>query len=133
MTNRTLTIQIPEKTYESVQQAAELTHQTIESLVVESLSLLHDPLPVEVDLSEFERLSDDELWYLVWRRLPFSLETRLETLSDLGDEGKLTDSEREELSQLVRRVDRYVLIRSAALVTLQERGHDVMGRLKRAM
>lgn len=133
MTDRTWTIQISKEIYERAQQVAKESHRSIESVVVEGFSLLHGPLPIEVDLAEFESLTDDELWYIVWLRLPFSVETRLETLSDLGDEGKLTDAEREELGQLVRRVDRFVLLRSAALVTLQERGHDVMGRLKRAM
>lgn len=129
MTNRTLTIQIPEEMYERAQQVAEESHRSIESVVLNTLALLYGALPEEVDLTPLETFTDEQLWRIVWRPLPFALETRLDELSELGDWGKLTDAQKAELDQLVAEVNRYVLIRSKALVVLKKRGHDVESRL----
>jgi len=82
------------------------------------------------DLSLFESLSDVQLWDVI--RQPFNAlqNIRLHILTDKRQMGSgLTLAEQEEIGQLIQAYDRYVLIRSMAMVTLQKRGVDVLSEL----
>lgn len=74
--------------------------------------------------------SDEQLWRLVYQ--PFALEqdARLSELTVLGKSGKLSDEEEREMEGLIGENDRYILLRTQALVMLKQRGHDVERRLK---
>ncbi|MDX2077879.1 MAG: hypothetical protein SFZ02_15735 [bacterium] len=79
------------------------------------------------DLSLFETFSNDQLWDVI--RQPFNAvqNIRLHQLTDQNQMGKeLTHTEQQEVNQLIQAYDRFILIRSMAMVTLQKRGVDVM-------
>lgn len=132
MTNRTVTLQIPEDVYELAQQVAEERHISLESVVSNSVTIVYGPTRGKSDLKSFETFSDEKLWRVVWRPLPVELEIRLDELSDLGDRGALTNAQRSELKDLVAEVNRFVLIRSKALAELKKRGHDIESYLEKA-
>lgn len=132
MTNRTVTLQMPEEVYELAQQVAEESHISLESVVSNSVTIAYGPTRGKPDLKSFETFSDEKLWRVVWRPLSVELEIRLDELSDLGDRGKLTDAQRAELKDLVAEVNRFVLIRSKALAELKKRGHDIESYLEKA-
>jgi hypothetical protein len=72
-------------------------------------------------------LSDDQLWELVYRPFPAQIEARSRAITELGR--LLTDEEQAELDQIIHEYDRFVLLRSQALLLLKTRGHDVETRL----
>jgi hypothetical protein len=75
------------------------------------------------DLSLFETFSNDQLWDVI--RQPFNAvqNIRLHQLTDQNQMGKeLTHAEQQEVNQLIQAYDRFILIRSMAMVTLQKRG-----------
>jgi hypothetical protein len=77
-----------------------------------------------------ESLSDDQLWAIVHRALVWPQDIRLRELTTLGQQGNLSVEEQAELERLVDQVDRYVVLRSQALLLLKQRGHDVEHRLR---
>ena len=77
-----------------------------------------------------ETFSDEQLWAIVQRELAWPQDVRLRELTTLGKQGNLSAEEQIEMERLVDQVDRYVLVRSQALLLLKQRGHDVERRLK---
>src|SRR5258707_1171784 len=81
-------------------------------------------------LNELPHYSDAQLWAVVNRRLPWPQTLRLRELSGRGKQGALAETEQTELNGLIDQVDRYMLLRSEALVLLQQRGHEINNYLK---
>ncbi|MCU0511933.1 MAG: hypothetical protein MUE40_05105 [Anaerolineae bacterium] len=119
-----VSLQLSEDWYARLQAAAEQTHRSIESIVVDSLAWLFDAQP-DITLQNLPHLTDVALWALVQRPLTYPVETRLRELTALSKLDALTAAEQQELSRLVERYDEYVLLRSRALLLLQERGHPI--------
>ncbi|MHB8625261.1 MAG: hypothetical protein ACYDBJ_11365 [Aggregatilineales bacterium] len=77
-----------------------------------------------------EELSDEQLWAIVYRPLAWTKDIRLRELTSLGKFGGLSADEQAETERLVDQVDRYVLLRSQALLLLKQRGYDVEHHLR---
>lgn len=73
----------------------------------------------------FQHYTDNELWAVVDQRLTQEQDTRLRELIALGKQGQLTTDEQAEMERLVDLVDHQMLLRSEALLLLQQRGHDI--------
>ncbi len=132
MSDSTVTLKLPASLYEKLQQVARRQQRPVEMLMLDSLMLLFEE-PSEVLNLQPEMLhsfSDEQLWALVYRRLALPQEARLEELAAKGSAGNLTGLETKEQAQLIAAFDRYVLLRSQALVMLKQRGHDVESRLQ---
>ena len=132
MSDSTVTLKLPASLYEKLQQVARRQQRPVEMLMLDSLTLLFEE-PSEVLNLQPEMLhsfSDEQLWALVYRRLALPQEARLEELAAKGRAGNLTGLETKEQAQLIAAFDRYVLLRSQALVMLKQRGHDVESRLQ---
>lgn len=131
MERQLVSVQIPQHLYERMRQIAQDSHRPLETVLLDSLTILYDDhfdlasLSPD-DLSDF---SDDQLWALVWRPLTLSVDLRLRELTEIGKRGLLNESESAEVDQLIEAVDHYVLLRSEALLLLKQRGHDVKRRL----
>jgi hypothetical protein len=80
-------------------------------------------------MDDLESLPDDELWAIVRRPFSSTQDERLRELTARGKNGTLSDDEQIEIEQLVDAVDRYVLLRSQALLLLEGRGHNVEAKL----
>jgi predicted NUDIX family phosphoesterase len=65
------------------------------------------------------------LWAVVDQRLTQKQDTRLHELIALGKQGQLTADEQAEMESLIDLVDHQMLLRSEALLLLQQRGHDI--------
>jgi succinate dehydrogenase flavin-adding protein (antitoxin of CptAB toxin-antitoxin module) len=83
------------------------------------------------NLAELVSFSDEQLWAIVHRRLPWSESLRLRELIAQSKQTALVDSEQRELEHLLELVDRSMLLRSEALLRLKERGRDVERYLTR--
>lgn len=131
---KTVTLEIPDELYQSVQEAADATDRSLEAIVLGSLELLFKkPSPLsnlESLLNALSAYSTPELWAVVYRQLPWSQSARLRELSAKRNQAMLAEIESAELDQLVDLVDRYTLLRSEALMRLKERGEDISTYLK---
>ncbi len=132
MTQQPVLLQLPEDLYERVRQIAEESKRPLEEVLLDSLALLFGDLPDEASLSPqfLETLTDEQLWAIVHRALTWPQDIRLRELTALGKQGTLSADEQAEMERLVVQVDRYVLVRSRALMLLKGRGHDVEQRLR---
>jgi len=131
MSDQPVLLQVPEALYERIRQLAEDSQRPVENLLLDSLNLLFGSFPEETAIPlQIETLSDEALWALVFRPLAWPQEARLDELMALSKINSLSAADQHELEALVARVDRFVYIRSQALLQLKARGHDVERRLR---
>ena len=132
MAQQPVVLQLPEDLYERVRQVAQDSHRPLETVLLDSLSLLFGDLPDNAELTPqiLATFSDEQLWAVVERELTWPQDIRLRELTTLGKHGSLSAEEQAEMERLVDQVDRYVLVRSHALLFLKQRGHDIERRLK---
>ncbi len=125
MSQKLITLQVSDQLYERVREVAEASDRSAEEVLVESLNFA---LQISPDLPPLEALSDYptvQLWSIVLSRMPDVQWQRLHDLSQKNKWEELTEAEEAELDQLVDLNDKYMLLRSQALVLLQERGEDI--------
>lgn len=131
MSYQTITLDLPDEVYERVRQAAEDSQRPVESVLVDTIALMFGEMAADSLLPDhLEKLTDEQLWAVVYRPLAWPLDARLRELTALGKSGALSDDEQAEMETLIDAVDRYVLLRSKALLLLKQRGHEVERRLK---
>ena len=133
MSQSSVELQIPLDIYERARQIATDSNRSVESVLVDGLSLLFgtssdSSLPLE----KLKNYSDEELWAVVNQRLVLPQDTRLRQLIELGKQGQLSIDEKSEMERLIDVVDHQMLLRSEALLLLKQRGHDIEQFLKRS-
>lgn len=82
-------------------------------------------------LAALSNYSDEQLWAVVYHRLPWTHSMRLRELSARQKQSALTNEEQRELDELLLLVDDLMLLRSEALLQLKNRGHNIDLYLKR--
>jgi len=130
MTQPPILLQLPDKLYERIREVAANSNRPLENVLVDSLALLFGDWPDETPLESLQVFTDEQLWAIVYLRLGKPDDERLQDLIELSKRGQLTVAEEGEMEQLLDTEDRYILLRSQALVLLKQRGHDVESRLK---
>lgn len=117
-------LKIPSDIEDLARKISEQENCSLESVLEDGLSMLFsgssDGQPFLDRLAYF---SDEQLWNLVHLRLTFAQDRRIRSLMERGGEHSLSHSEESELESLLRLVDQHTVLRSHALVQLQERGH----------
>ena len=130
MSQSTIELQIPPEIYERAQQIAAESNRSVESVLLDGLTLLFGALPDAGILpDELKNYTDEQLWAIVHQRLAWPQDTRLRELIALGKQGQITRDEQSEMERLIDLVDHQMLLRSEALL-LKRRGHDVEKQLK---
>jgi hypothetical protein len=126
-------LNLPADLYARIQEEAAHSDQPVEAVLIESLALLFGVPPVDWDhlTATLETLSDVQLWAVVYRRLAATAAGRLRDLTARGQQAPLSAEEQAELAALIDEVDRMTLLRSHALLVLQQRGHKVREQLQR--
>lgn len=131
MAQPTVQLRIPPEIYERARQIAKANDRSVESVLLDSLSLLFGGLPeTNVTPEALKKYTDEQLWAVVHHRLAWPQDTRLRELVALGKRGQITDDERAEMERLITLVDKAMLLRSQALLLLKQRGHEVEKQLK---
>lgn len=131
MTPSMIELQIPPEIYERARQIAHESNRSIESVLLDGLTLLFGTLPAAgVSPDELKDYADEQLWAVVYQRLAWPQDTRLRELIALGKQGQITDEEKIEMERLIALVDHQMLLRSEALLLLKQRGHNVEEQLK---
>ncbi len=135
---RTLTIRLPDEVYVRLQHAARGNEEQMGQVAVRMLSAAlppDDTLPqgIEQELRVLESLSDDVLWAVARSKMATSKQRRWKRLLDKNRQGTLTESERQDLEQLIAEGDRLTLSKAHAYLLLKERGHRIpeLERLQR--
>jgi hypothetical protein len=131
MNPSTVELQIPSEIYERAHQIAQASNRSVESVLLDGLSLLFGALPDKAILpDELSNYTDEQLWAIVHQRLTSPQDARLHELIALGKQGQITEEEKVELERLIDRVDHQMLLRSEALYLLKQRGRDVERQLR---
>lgn len=117
-------LQLPPEIQERAEQIAKESNRSLEDVLLEGLSLLFGKLN-QISPDDLNAYSDEQLWAVVHQRLAWPQESRLRELSVLGKRGQLNETEKSELERLIAVVDHASLLRSKALLLLQQRGHDI--------
>ena len=130
----TLPIQLnlPADLYARIQDVAVRTERPVEVVLVDSLALLFSAPTIDWEhlAATLDTLSDVQLWALVHRRAAWTAAGRLHELTTRGRQAQLTNEEQDELAVLVDEADRMTLLRSHALLILQQRGHNIREQLQ---
>ena len=126
-------LNVPADLYARIQEAATRSDQPVEAVLVESIGLLFGAPSIDWDhlATTLETLTDEQLWALVYRRMAWVAAGRLRDLTGRGRQAPLSEEEQVELDALIDEADRMTLLRSHALLMLQQRGHNVQDRLRR--
>ena len=131
MSQSLMELQIPLEIYERARQIATDSNRSIESVLLDGLTLLFESLPDHsLSPDELKNYSDEELWVVVHQRLILPQDTRLRQLVELGKQGQLSTGEKAEMERLMDLVDHQMLLRSEALLLLKQRGHDIEQKLR---
>ncbi len=125
MSQKLITLPISDELYERARRVAALSDHSTEEVLVESLKHALQIGPELPSLDSLADYSNLQLWLVVLNDLsPLEIQ-RLHELSEKNKWKALTKAEEQELDHLVELVNQYMLLRSQALVLLQERGEDI--------
>lgn len=131
--NVQFTIEIPEERVRAIREVARLAEQPIEAVISEFVQFSIPPTQtIDTELAEINKMSPIRLWAMVQKGLGFpeALDKRMLDLIKKSKDGVITDNEQAELDELIVAYDKYILLRTEALVELQQRGYDVQSYLK---
>ncbi|MCB0033465.1 MAG: hypothetical protein KDE51_05590 [Anaerolineales bacterium] len=132
MSQQAITVHLPEHLYRRVyKRAQDLNHSLEDELaaVIEGLvnedEWGHIPLDISEEVKQLSFLDNDHLWRTAQMEVSAERSDRMQELTEKqGSEG-LTESEREEATQLQQLAHRIMLLRAEAAVLLKERGEDI--------
>lgn len=120
-------LKIPSDIEQLARRISEQENCSLESVLVDGLAMLFSQSAnVEKLLDRLVCFSEEQLWNLVHLRLTVAQDRRIRDLMERGSEDTLSHAEESELESLLRLVDRQTVLRSHALVQLQERVHDTV-------
>jgi hypothetical protein len=130
MTTQTVSVGLPRSVFLKLKQAAELTHRSVEDILVTTVNaaLVEPPgLPADLanELAAMHLFSDQALRAAVHPSLSPSEQVRLSQLNHNAGERCLTQSETAEQEHLLDAYHRSVLRRAKALAILAQRGHPL--------
>lgn len=127
--SHTVTIQLSDKVYQQVKQAAALYHQSAEMIILRSLSHTLPPLLDEIpaqyhaDVFPLLDMDDADLEQELRQTFPPERWKAYETLLERNKSATLTAEEEQQLVKLRHEADVLMFRRSYAAVLLKRRGY----------
>lgn len=133
---RTVTITLPEKVFNRLQETAQAADLSVEELASQSVSRSFSPF--EADLSPEQRsalfvlssLDDEALLATAQKRLDGAESQHLAELADKQTDGQLSPEEAAALEKLTQKSYDLMLLKAEALRLLTQRGHEVFPALE---
>ncbi|MBN9393555.1 MAG: hypothetical protein J0I20_36325 [Chloroflexi bacterium] len=127
MSNQSVVIDLPEDIYNKYKQRAEQTQRSVEAEITASLLKAapdNPELTTELDnlVAQLAFLDDKALKRLAKSRLPKKEVTQIERLHSKQQAEGLSETETNELAEIMRKFDRWFVLRNEALGLLIERG-----------
>ena len=131
MSNQSVLIDLPENIYNKYKHRAEQMQRSVEAEIVESIAKAapknDDELSGELQelVIQLGFLDDKALVRIARSNQSKKEASRIETLHFKRQSEGLDDSESKELAELMKKFDRWFVLRNEALGILLERGQDV--------
>jgi len=130
MTMPAVTVGLPPAVFKKLERAAELTHRSVEDVLIAAINavLVEPPgLPTDLanELAAMYLFSDDALWAATRPSLSPAEQSRMSQLNHTAGERPLTKAEQAEQEHLLAAYHRSVLRRAKALAILAQRGHPL--------
>ena len=130
MSSQTLTVAVPDKILARIRDRAQQNNRSVEAEVVELLtgaitaddSVLHD---AEAMIATFSLLDESALRRAAESQMSAKESARLEHLNRKRRNDETTKTEEHQRRALVRKYERAMLIRAAALAELHRRGLEI--------
>ncbi len=125
---QSITLTLPDITYERLRQAALAMRLPLDDVLVHALqvgsppSWEDAPAQFQPDLAALDRLSDDDLWRIMRSTQLNQNWSRHHELLEENANGTITPSGRAELERLRTEADRFVLRKAHAAALLRWRG-----------
>ena len=131
MSDRTITLTLPEALYERIRVTAEASARSVEEVATQSIALslppIEEALPVTLqsELAAFSLLSDAELHTIATETMEEDSQIQLERLAEEQRVQSLTTAEQETLSCLMEEANRVMIRKAEAYRLLAQRGHAI--------
>ncbi len=131
MSDRTITVTLPETLYERVRETATAASLSFDEVLAKSIALSLPALERELspnlrsELAALALLSDTELQGIADSVLDETGQVRLEDLAELQKQRPLSAVEQSTLAQLMEEAQRIMLRKAEAYRLLARRGHAV--------
>lgn len=131
MTIQNVVLPLPEHLYLRLEQVAKATRQSVTDVLLHAVEVGSPPgwddVPAEfqADLAALDRLDDKALWQVARSQQSESTLDRYEDLLQQNADDTLTAAERDELTQLRREADRFMLRKAHAAALLRWRGYQL--------
>lgn len=128
---QTVTLHLPEAVYRRLQRAAETTQQSLEDVVLQTITgnlppAVDDvPAKLQDELIALQTLPEDGLWAVAHSVMDPVQQRRYEHLLRKNSRGTLTQHEREELEHLGQEADHLTLRKAYAYALLRWRGYPL--------
>lgn len=128
----TVTLTLPDKTIQRLEQTAAGTHRTLEKVITESLVTQIEQQAIDEQPAPLANCTDKQLWAMVYRMLSPKQKSCYDILTDKLEDSLAFSPEENEYQALNNLIMDHLLLRSEALALLKERGHDVSQFFKQA-
>jgi len=132
MNTQELTLELPNRLFQQLAQIAKLTHQSIESLAIQSISsnlpptVENAPLEMQARLQKLQSLSIEELLKIAHSQIPASQQQRhLALLTENQATESISLEKRQELRELGQMADQLMLQKAFAWAILRWRGYRI--------
>lgn len=131
MVTQEITFPLPESLFLRLQRVAQATQQSFNDVLLYAVEMGSPPAwedaPAEfqADLAALDRLNDEALWLVVRSQDTETDQERYQDLLDKKAAGLLTEAERQELADLRRQADAFMLRKAHAAALLRWRGHNL--------
>lgn len=131
MTIQSVTLPLPEHLYLRFEQVAKAMHQSVTDVLLHAVEVGSPPgwndVPAEfqADLAALDRQNDKVLWQIARSHQSEAEMDRYEDLLYKNANDALTLVERDELAQLRREADRFMLRKAHAAALLRWRGYQL--------
>ncbi|WP_204102816.1 MULTISPECIES: hypothetical protein [Spirulina sp. CCY15215] len=129
---KTITIDIPDRSYQRLVQTAEATKQPLDAIILRVLEIGSPPdwtnIPEEfqTEIAALDRLDDNTLWRIARGQKKPEEMIHYDELLAKNKVRQLTNEERLELTALRKEADLFMLRKAQAIVLLRWRGHQIM-------
>lgn len=126
---QSLTLDLPDDVCQYLREVANLTRQSMEDLVEQSVKgnllprIADAPVEMQAELLEMQQLSERELRQIADSQVPATQRVRHQTLLEKNAEGTISPEERSELDKLRRSADQLMLRKAYAWALLRWRGY----------
>ena len=126
MERATIELEVPNAVMDAARTIANAENSSVKAVLQGGLqSAFWLTSDTDFQLESMREFGDEQLWAVINRRLTWAQNSRLRQLMEQNSKGNMTQSESDELDDLIDIIDKFILLRSRALLLMKQRGHDI--------